>query len=62
MGGYDPALRSSEIGSEKIVAVPDPKDFVFPLRAGDGSTQVKGSTLALKPRADFTRSPNKGYQ
>ena len=35
MGGYGHALRSSEIGSEKIAAVPDPKDFAFPLRAGD---------------------------
>ena len=35
MGGYGQALWSSEIGSENIAAVPDPKDFAFPLRAGD---------------------------
>ena len=27
-----------------------------------GSTQVRESTLALKPRADITRSPKQGYQ
>ena len=27
-----------------------------------GSTQVRESTLALKPRAYFTRSPKQGYQ
>ena len=27
-----------------------------------GSTQVREFTLALKPRADITRSPKQGYQ
>ena len=27
-----------------------------------GSTQARESTLALKPRADITRSPKQGYQ
>ena len=27
-----------------------------------GNTQARESTLALKPRADITRSPKQGYQ
>ena len=48
--------------SKRSAGVAPGMNLRIPLHAGQWSTQARESTLALKPRADVTKSPIKGYQ